>query len=72
MPCNLANACKSHCCSSLQIDPATKAGYTPLHVACHFGQMNMVRFLLQHGAKVNSTTQLGLVFYIIHYCYHFY
>ena len=25
------------------IDPQTKAGYTPLHTACHFGQINMIR-----------------------------
>ncbi|WP_407809560.1 ankyrin repeat domain-containing protein, partial [Staphylococcus aureus] len=39
--------------------PQTKAGYTPLHVACHFGQINMVRFLLQHGADVNAITSHG-------------
>ena len=26
-----------------EIDPQTKAGYTPLHTACHFGQINMIR-----------------------------
>lgn len=26
-----------------EIDSQTNAGYTPLHVACHFGQLNMVR-----------------------------
>jgi ankyrin repeat protein len=36
-----------------------QAGYTPLHVACHFGQINMVRFLLQHGADVKATTSIG-------------
>ncbi|VDM17378.1 unnamed protein product, partial [Wuchereria bancrofti] len=48
-------------------DPKTKAGYTPLHVACHFGsislmnfcswQINMVRFLIEHGAPVSATTR---------------
>ena len=28
-------------------------------MACHFGQLNMVRFLLSHGAEVNTTTSLG-------------
>ena len=41
-------------CSCLQ-----QAGYTPLHVACHFGQVNMVRFLLQHGANVDTSTSFG-------------
>ena len=36
-----------------------QAGYTPLHVACHFGQLNMVRFLLQHGASVDKSTAVG-------------
>ena len=41
-----------------QIDPHTKAGYTPLHTACHFGQINMIRFLLEQGASVNATTKV--------------
>lgn len=36
-----------------------KAGYTPLHTACHFGQTNMVRYLLDHGASVSSTTRVS-------------
>jgi len=40
-----------------------QAGYTPLHTACHFGQLNMIRFLLEHGASVHATTKVcfGLV-----------
>ena len=44
-----------------EIDPQTKAGYTPLHTACHFGQINMIRFLLEHGAAVNATTKVLFV-----------
>ena len=29
-----------------ELDAETMAGYTPLHVACHFGSLSMVRFLL--------------------------
>ncbi|PAV70003.1 hypothetical protein WR25_10938 isoform B [Diploscapter pachys] len=29
----------------------------PLHVASHFGQLNMVRWLIEHGADVNEKTQ---------------
>lgn len=36
-----------------------QAGYTPLHVASHFGQVNMVRFLLQHGADTSAMTSVG-------------
>lgn len=42
-----------------EIDGTTKAGYTPLHTACHFGQINMVRFLLDHKASVNATTKVN-------------
>ena len=38
-----------------------QAGYTPLHTACHFGQINMIEFLLRHGASVNATTQVRLL-----------
>lgn len=36
-----------------------QAGYTPLHVAAHFGQAAMVRFLLRSGAVVDSSTNAG-------------
>lgn len=36
-----------------------QAGYTPLHVAAHFGQINMVRFLLSQGANVDNSTAIG-------------
>ena len=48
-----------------EIDPQTKAGYTPLHTACHFGQINMIRFLLEHDASVNATTKVGILLCII-------
>ena len=41
------------------VDAQTKAGYTPLHVASHFGHQNMIRFLLAHGADVNALTTQG-------------
>uniref|UniRef100_A0A8C5I4X3 Ankyrin-2-like n=1 Tax=Gouania willdenowi TaxID=441366 RepID=A0A8C5I4X3_GOUWI len=34
-------------------------GYTPLIVACHYGNVKMVNFLLQHGANVNAKTKNG-------------
>lgn len=33
-------------------------GYTPLHVACHYGNVKMVKFLLQQQAHVNSKTRV--------------
>lgn len=34
-------------------------GYTPLIVACHYGNAKMVNFLLQNGAIVNAKTKVG-------------
>ncbi|KPP58152.1 hypothetical protein Z043_124044, partial [Scleropages formosus] len=34
-------------------------GYTPLIVACHYGNTKMVNFLLQHSASVNAKTKSG-------------
>ncbi|CAG7718331.1 unnamed protein product [Allacma fusca] len=44
---------------SAHVDSQTSTGYTPLHVASHFGQAAMVRYLLQQGADVHSTTSAG-------------
>ncbi len=41
------------------LDAETKAGYTPLHVACHFGSVGMVRFLLEREVKVDVQNELG-------------
>lgn len=44
--------CKWFCCY-------LKAGYTPLHTACHFAKINMINFLLRYGANINAKTKLG-------------
>lgn len=42
-------------------------GYTPLHVACHYGNVKMVNFLLKNQAKVNAKTKVTVIFvYIQH------
>lgn len=35
-------------------------GYTPLHVGCHYGNIKIVNFLLQHSAKVNAKTKVSV------------
>lgn len=35
-------------------------GYTPLHVACHYGNVKMSNFLLKNQAKVNTKTKVRL------------
>lgn len=44
----------SHPLSSL----AFQMGYTPLHVASHYGNIKLVKFLLQHHADVNAKTKV--------------
>lgn len=40
---------------------AFQMGYTPLHVASHYGNIKLVKFLLQHQAEVNAKTKVGRV-----------
>lgn len=37
---------------------AFQMGYTPLHVASHYGNIRLVKFLLQHQADVNAKTKV--------------
>ena len=45
--------------SGADLDSETKAGYTPLHVASHFGSANMVKFLLDNDVRVDVQNELG-------------
>lgn len=36
-------------------------GYTPLIVACHYGNVKMVNFLLKQGANVNAKTKVNKI-----------
>ena len=49
--------------SGADLDTETKAGYTPLHVASHFGSVNMVKFLLdqpeEQKVRVDVQNELG-------------
>ena len=35
-----------------------QAGQSPLYLSCNYGETAAVRFLLEHGADVNLTTQV--------------
>ena len=43
----------------LHLRPDRQSGLTPLHVASFMGCMNIVIFLLQHGANANAPTMRG-------------
>lgn len=42
----------------LRADFFFQMGYTPLHVASHYGNIKLVKFLLQHQADVNAKTKV--------------
>lgn len=52
----------AYCLENMGMDPSAKdnAGYTPLHVSCARGHINMVRLLLMYGAIVDSSAQGGI------------
>uniref|UniRef100_A0A8C7I1S9 Ankyrin 3 n=1 Tax=Oncorhynchus kisutch TaxID=8019 RepID=A0A8C7I1S9_ONCKI len=39
--------------------PHRMMGYTPLHVACHYGNIKMANFLIQNQARVDGKTKNG-------------
>ena len=42
----------------MKICPYVQAGQSPLYLSCNYGETAAVRFLLEHGADVNRTTQV--------------
>ncbi|XP_014237151.2 ankyrin-1-like [Trichogramma pretiosum] len=42
----------------LQVNPQTKLGNTPLHLAMEFGNKKLVEVLLRHGARPNITNKM--------------
>jgi len=38
------------------VESQTETGYRPLHIAAHFGNLSMIRFLLKHNAAINVKT----------------
>ena len=44
----------------MDVNTRRKGNVTPLHVACHFGKLEIVRLLLDHGADANTETVGGL------------
>lgn len=42
----------------LDMSRVFQMGYTPLHVACHYGNVKMVHFLLKNQAKVNAKNKV--------------
>merc|ERR1711936_155248 len=41
------------------LNAVTKAGYSPLHVATHFGSISIVKYLLEQQVTVSGQNELG-------------
>lgn len=39
-------------------DVTSKSGFTPLHIAAHYGNNNVASMLVQRGADVNFTAKV--------------
>lgn len=42
-----------------QINARDNFKWTPLHHACHAGQLDIVQYLIDHGGEINATTMNG-------------
>lgn len=38
------------------MESETETGYRPIHIAAHFGNLSMIRFLLKHNANIDVRT----------------
>ena len=36
-----------------------QSGFTPLHIASHYGNSNVAKVLVQHGSNVNAKAKVG-------------
>jgi ankyrin len=49
-------------------DVTSKSGFTPLHIAAHYGNENIAALLLQRNANVNYAAKVSFDF--ISFCWH--
>jgi ankyrin repeat protein len=42
------------------VNAKNENGKTPLHLACFWGHMGTVKYLVEHGATLNVTTDKGI------------
>lgn len=56
--------------ASSNVDEGDRSGWTPLHAACWYGQLNISKSLIRHGANVNSVTTDDGTSPLMSACYH--
>jgi ankyrin repeat protein len=49
-------------------DVTSKSGFTPLHIAAHYGNEAIANLLHQRGADVNFSAKVGQSYVSSHYC----
>lgn len=46
---------------------ALQTGFTPLHIAAHYENLNVAQLLLNRGANVNFTPQVRAVIFLVEF-----
>ena len=70
-PLHCAAAFSIECVKSLlnsqaAVNAITKMGMTPLHIACAYGNIDIVKLLIQNGANINATAKVHFINFIFH------
>ncbi|XP_054863967.1 ankyrin-2b isoform X24 [Amphiprion ocellaris] len=55
--CPLHGVCH---CLQMMVNRTTESGFTPLHIAAHYGNVNVATLLLNRGAAVDFTARNGI------------
>ncbi|VDP63405.1 unnamed protein product [Schistosoma mattheei] len=47
--------------SDVNVDHQSASGFTPLHIAAHYGNVNMTELLISRGANINFQAKLAII-----------
>ena len=60
----VSNGVNSLLNAKAKIQAKTTSGITPLHVACIFKNIEIIKLLVQNGAKINVATTVSLLYFL--------